>query len=80
MPFTEWGLITLSDTPDKILLEPYRFTCTALRFLFPFVSDVLRLLDFPGWIGAHPLLKEAADTTIAVAQSRNTLDFDVPYP
>ncbi|MDQ6660417.1 MAG: hypothetical protein M3Z24_05570 [Chloroflexota bacterium] len=80
MPFTEWGLITLSDAPDKILLEPYRFTCTALRFLFPFVSEVLSRLDFPRWIGAHPPLKEAADTTIAFAQSQNNLAFDVPYP
>jgi hypothetical protein len=80
MPFSEWGLITLSDGPEKILLEPYRFTCTALRFLFPFVSNVLRLLDFPGWIGARPALKEAADTTIAFAQSRNNVEFDVSYP
>jgi len=80
MPFTEWGLITFSDDPEKILLEPYRFTCTALRFLFPFVSDVLRLLDFPGWIGVRPALKEAAETTIAIAQSRNNVEFDVSYP
>ena len=80
MPFSEWGLITLSDGPEKILLEPYRFTCTALRFLFLFVSNVLRLLDFPGWIGVHPALKEAADTTIAFAQSQNNVEFDVPYP
>src|SRR5260370_21039122 len=80
MPFSEWGLITLSDGLEKILLEPYRFTCTALRFLFPFVSNVLRLLDFPGWIGVHPALKEAADTTIAFAQSQNNVEFDVPYP
>ncbi len=80
MPFTEWGLITLSSFQDKILLEPYRFTCTALRFLFPFVSDVLRLLDFPGWIGVRPALKEAADTTIAFAQSQNNVEFDVSYP
>ena len=60
MPFSEWGLMTLSDDPDKILLEPYRFTCTALRFLFPFVSDVLRLLDFPGWIGTRPALKQTS--------------------
>jgi hypothetical protein len=79
-PFTEWGLMMLSDMPDKFVLEPYRFTCTALRFLFPFVSDVLRLLDFPGWIEARPALKETADTTIAFAQSQNTLVFDVPYP
>jgi hypothetical protein len=80
MPFTEWGLITLSDGPDKILLEPYRFTCTALRFLFPFVSNVLRLLDLPGWIGIRPTLKETADTTIAFAQSQNNVEFDVSYP
>jgi hypothetical protein len=80
MPFTEWGLITLSDAPNKILLEPYRFTCTALRFLFLFVSDVLCHLNFPGWIVARPALKEVADTTIAFAQSQNTLVFDVPYP
>ena len=80
MPFSEWGLLTLSESPDKILLEPYLFTCMALRFLFPFVSDVLRLLDFPGWMGGRPDIKAVADTTIAFAQSQNNIVFDVPYP
>ncbi len=80
MPFTEWGLLSFSGDADKILLEPYRFTCAALRFLFPFVSDVLDRLDFPGWIGAHPPLKETADKTVVFARSRNTLAFDIPYP
>ena len=80
MPFTEWGLMTLTDSPEKILLEPYRFTCTALRFLFPFVSDVLNLLDFPAWIGVRPALKHEADTAIAFARSQNNIEFDIPYP
>ena len=80
MPFSEWGLMTLSGVPEKILLEPYRFTCTALRFLSTFVNEVLYLLDFPGWIETRPALKMAADTTIAFAQSQNTLAFDVQYP
>jgi len=51
-----------------------------LRFLFPLVDEVLRLLDFSGWVGARPDIKAAADTTIAIAQSRNGVSFDVPYP
>jgi hypothetical protein len=80
MPFSEWGLMQFPETPDKILLEPYRFTRTALRFLFPFVDEVLRLLDFAGWVGARPDIKAAADTAIAKARSRNGVQFDVSYP
>src|SRR6266496_3296672 len=80
MPFSEWGLMQFLEEPEKAILEPYRFTCTALRFLFPFVDEVLRLLDFSGWVGVRPDIKAAADTTIAIAQSRNGVSFDVPYP
>lgn len=79
-PFTEWGVMRLADMPEKILLEPYHFTCTALRFLFPFVSEVLEMLDFSRWIGTRPDLKAVADTTITFAQAQNTLAFDVLYP
>lgn len=70
------------EQPEKVILEPYRFTCTALRFLFPFVDEVLRLLDFSGWVetGTCPDIKAAADAAIAIAQSRNGVSFDVPYP
>ncbi len=80
MPFSEWGLLTLPESPDEVILEPYHFTCTALRFLLPFVSDTLNLLDFPGWIATCPDIKAAADTTIAHAQSQNNIRFDVSYP
>jgi hypothetical protein len=80
MPFSEWGLMRFPEQPEEVILEPYRFTCTALRFLFPFVDEVLRLLDFSGWVGVRPDIKAAADTTIAIAQSRNGVSFDVPYP
>jgi hypothetical protein len=79
-PFSEWGLMPLLEQPEKVILEPYRFTCTALRFLFPFVNEVLRLLDVPGWVGGRPDMKAAADAAIVTAQSRNGISFDVPYP
>jgi len=68
------------EEPEKVILEPYRFTCTALRFLFPFVDEVLHLLDFSSWMGVRPDIKAAADTAIAIARSRNGASFDVPYP
>jgi hypothetical protein len=80
LPFTEWGLMNLTASPDRILLEPYRFTCTALRFLLPFVSEVLGLLNFPAWIRDRPALKEVVDATIASARSQNNVEFDIPYP
>lgn len=79
-PFSEWGLMLFLERPEKVILEPYRFTCTALRFFFPFVDEVLRLLDVSDWVGARPDLKAAADAAIAIAQSRNSVSFDVPYP
>ena len=81
-PFSEWGLMLFLEQPEKVILEPYRFTCTALRFFFPFVDEVLRLLDFSGWVGTgtRPDIKAAADAAIAIAQSRNGVSFDVPYP
>lgn len=80
MPFSEWGLMQFPETPDEILLEPYRFTRTALRFLFPFVDEVLPLLDFAGWVGTRPDIKAAADVAITKVRSRNGIQFDVPYP
>ncbi len=79
MPFSEWGLMQIPELPDKVILEPYRFTCTALRFLFPFVNEVLRLLDFPVWIGVRPDIKATADIAVAKARLRNNVQFDVPY-
>jgi hypothetical protein len=80
MPFSEWGLMRFPEDPERVILEPYRFTCTALRFLFPFVNEVLCLLDFSGWMGTRLDIKAAADAAIAAAQSRNGVSFDVPFP
>ena len=77
-PFSEWGLIRLTD--GQILLEPYRFTCMTLRFLFPFVNEVLHHLDFSGWINAKPNIKADADTAIDHALNEHKIAFDVPYP
>lgn len=75
-PFSLWGLWSLA--PDDTILEPYCFSGTALRFLLPFVDDILKLLDFSSWVGSHSDLKVQADE--AISNHSFTQAFAVPFP
>lgn len=50
-PFSKWGLSSISGIPP--MLEPYRFTRTALRDLMTFADKYIELLDFPSLILSH---------------------------
>ncbi len=66
---------------ESSILEPYRFTGAALKFLFAFVDGMLGHLDLGQWLEqADPQMKAEADTAIAAGKRQNYPVFATPFP
>lgn len=77
LPFSEWGLVYANE--ERPLLEPYRFTGEALRFVLSFVDETLEHLDLATWLAPYPKRKLAAEAAADIGRRQNCPRFATPF-
>jgi hypothetical protein len=77
LPFSAWGLIYADEAQP--LLEPFRCSGEALRFVFSFVDGALTHLDLASWLSPFPQLKREAEIAAQEARKENCVSFAVPF-